>query len=206
MTGGGVELIDISKLIGPGLAMPPGRPAPTGTPVCDIGPDSPSRVTQLQNWTTHLATHVDVPRHFLVDGATVDTLDVGRFQGPATVVRVAGRAVMPGDVPSLPPGHNVLFATGGDPDDPDRGGYLHPTAVDVLLTLRPNLVGIDAGGVDRPGDEDCPAHHGLLGAGVLLLEGLDLSDVVPGGYTLWALPLRIADGDGSPVRAVLVRD
>ena len=201
-----MELIDISKVIGPALAMPPGVPAPATSLVCDIGPDSPSRVTRLENWTTHLATHVDVPRHFLPDGATVDAIDLARFQGPATVVRVAGRAVLPTDVPRVPTGHNILFATDGDPENPDHGGYLHPDTVAALLDRRPNLVGIDAGGVDRPGDASCPAHHGLLGADVLLLEGLDLANVAPGTYTLWALPLRIADGDGSPVRAVLVRD
>ncbi len=201
-----MELLDISRVIGPALAMPPGGAAPGTSLVCDIGPDSPSRVTRLENWTTHLATHVDVPRHFLPDGETVDAVDLRRFRGPATVVRVAGRAVLPADVPRVPAGHNILFATGGDPDDPDVGGYLHPDTVAVLLARRPNLVGIDAGGVDRPGDHACPAHHGLLGAGVLLLEGLDLTGVAQGDYTLWALPLRIADGDGSPVRAVLVRD
>lgn len=201
-----MELLDISRLISPALPMPPGVPAPGTSLVCDIGPDSPSRVTRLENWTTHLATHVDVPRHFLPDGETVDAVDVARFQGPATVVRVAGRAVLPADVPQVPAGHNILFATAGDPADTEAGGYLHPDTVAVLLDRQPNLVGIDAGGVDRPGDQTCPAHHGLLGAGVLLLEGLDLTNVAPGTYTLWALPLRIADGDGSPVRAVLVRD
>ena len=201
-----MELLDISRVIGPALVMPPGVAAPRTSLVCDIGPDSPSRVTRLENWTTHLATHVDVPRHFLPEGDTVDAIDLGRFRGPATVVRVAGRAVGPADVPRVPTGHNILFATDGDPDDPDAGGYLHPDTVPVLLERRPNLVGIDAGGVDRPGDDACPAHHGLLGSGVLLLEGVDLTGVAPGVYTLWALPLRIADGDGSPVRAVLVRD
>ena len=200
-----MELIDVSRLIGPNAVMAPGRAAPATSLVCDIGPDSPSRVTQLENWTTHLLTHVDVPRHFLVDGETVDRIEVSRFQGPATVVRVAGRAVRPEDVPLVPPGRNIVFATAGDPVDPEQGGYLHPDSVPVLLDRRPNLVGIDAGGVDRPGDTSCPAHHALLGAGVLLLEGLDLRTVEPGEYHLWALPLLIADGDGSPVRAVLAR-
>jgi arylformamidase len=58
--------------------------------------------------------------------------------------------------------------------------------------------------VDRHGDEAYPAHHTLLGNGVLILEGIDLAGVAPGRYTLVALPLRIVGADGSPVRAALI--
>ena len=202
-------LIDISRRIAPGVALPPDAPAVASSALVDIAGASPSRVTRLENWTTHLLTHVDVPRHFAHDGADLDAVELGRFCGPATVVDVAGAAVMPGDVPRTPPGHNVLFRTFNSGRDtatfhPDHA-FLHPATVPVLLARRPNLVGIDYFGVDAHGDPNCPAHRGLLGAGVLLLEGLDLSAAAPGEYQLWALPLKIANGDGSPVRAVLVR-
>ncbi|MHA3701811.1 cyclase family protein [Jatrophihabitans sp. YIM 134969] len=203
-----MTLIDVSRTVAPGIALPPGATPPSTSVVVDIGADSPSRVTRLENWTTHLLTHVDVPRHFAVDGASLDAIALDRFHGAATVVQVDGHAVMPEDVPDVPPGHNLLFRTAnsGRPTDvfhPDHV-FVHPATVPVLLDRRPNLVGIDYFGVDAHGDPTCPAHHALLGAGVLLLEGLDLSDAPAGAYELWALPLKIADGDGSPVRAVLV--
>ena len=67
-----------------------------------------------------------------------------------------------------------------------------------------NLVGIDYLSVDRYGDGTYPAHRTLLRSGVLILEGIDLAHVAPGRYVLFALPLKIAAGDGSPVRAVLL--
>ncbi len=202
-----MPLIDISRRIAPGVALPPDAPAVASSTLVDIEGVSPSRVTRLENWTTHLLTHVDVPRHFATDGADLDAVALERFRGPATVVEVAGTAVMPDDVPRSPPGHNLLFRTSNSGRDtatfhPDHV-FVHPATVPVLLAHRPNLVGIDYFGVDAHDDPDCPAHRGLLGAGVLLLEGLDLSAAEPGEYQLWALPLKIANGDGSPVRAVL---
>ena len=67
-----------------------------------------------------------------------------------------------------------------------------------------NLAGIDTPSVDRHGDGAFPIHRTLLGAGVLILEGLELAAVAPGHYQLIALPLKIARADGSPVRAVLL--
>ena len=65
------------------------------------------------------------------------------------------------------------------------------------------MVGLDYLSVDRFGDDAYPAHRALLGGGVLILEGIDLSGVEEGAYMLYALPLKIEAGDGSPVRAVL---
>ena len=202
-----MPLIDISRRIAPGVALPPDAPQLASSALVDIDASSPSRVTRLENWTTHLLTHVDVPRHFAGDGADLDAVALERFRGPATVVDVAGPAVMPDDVPPVPAGHNLLFRTFNSWRDTRRfhadHAFVHPATVPVLLARRPNLVGIDYFGVDAHGDATCPAHRGLLGAGVLLLEGLDLSAAAPGEYELWALPLKIANGDGSPVRAVL---
>ena len=57
--------------------------------------------------------------------------------------------------------------------------------------------------VDRYGAPDYPAHHALLEAGVIIVEGLDLSEVEPGEYDMACLPLRVADGDGAPARVIL---
>ncbi|MCI4355398.1 MAG: cyclase family protein, partial [Thermoplasmata archaeon] len=65
------------------------------------------------------------------------------------------------------------------------------------------LVGIDSLSIELDPAERFPVHHRLLGAGVLILEGLRLAEVPPGRYELRCLPLRILDGDGGPARAVL---
>jgi arylformamidase len=90
-----------------------------------------------------------------------------------------------------------------------RGGfqedhvYLTGDAAQYLAQAGLKLVGFDYLSLDRFGDASFPAHHALLGAGVVLVEGLDLSDVEPGEYDMACLPLRLGGGDGAPARVVL---
>ncbi len=90
-----------------------------------------------------------------------------------------------------------------------KGGYQEDhvyLTVDAALYLAQagiKLVGFDYLSIDRFGSADFPAHHALLGAGVVVVEGLDLSEVEPGEYDMACLPLRVAGGDGAPARVVL---
>ena len=68
------------------------------------------------------------------------------------------------------------------------------------------LVGTDFISIETADDPTFPVHRTLLGAGVAIVEGLDLRDVPAGRYTLWCLPLKLRDGDGGPARVVLVAD
>jgi arylformamidase len=81
--------------------------------------------------------------------------------------------------------------------------YLTPDAATCLVQVGIKLVGIDYLSIERFGSKDFGAHHALLGAGVVIIEGLDLSEVEAGEYDLTCLPLRIAGADGSPARVVL---
>jgi arylformamidase len=73
----------------------------------------------------------------------------------------------------------------------------------LLVDLGVQLVGIDYLSVDAFDRQDFPVHRTLLGAGVVILEGLDLRAVPPGAYELLVLPLLLQDGDGAPARAIL---
>ena len=68
------------------------------------------------------------------------------------------------------------------------------------------VVGTDFISIETAADPTFPVHRALLGAGVAIIEGLDLRDVPAGRYTLWCLPLKIQEGDGGPARVVLVED
>ena len=85
--------------------------------------------------------------------------------------------------------------------------YLTVDAAHYLAQAGIKLVGIDYLSVDRFGSADFPAHHALLGAGVVVVEGLDLSEVEPGEYEMACLPLRVGGGDGGarPRRPALAR-
>jgi arylformamidase len=203
------KLIDISRMISPSAAVYEGDDPLGSETICDVGAEAPCRITSLVNWTTHFLTHVDAPRHFIVEGPTLDEIPLSRFRGPAVVVDLGtADAASASHVPDEDlAGISVLFKSRNSSLDPavfhEDHVYVSREAADVLVAKGANLIGIDYLSVDRFGDEDYPAHRTALGAGVLILEGLDLSSVEPGRYTLFAYPMKIASGDGSPVRAVL---
>jgi arylformamidase len=203
-------LHDISRPIAETSTVYSGDEQPKLSSLCRIGQDAPCNMQRLENWTTHLLTHVDAPLHFVPDGASLDQIDLERFVCPAVVVGVDGDAVEADDVPSGPlTGQAVIFRTRNSllalhaPFD-DRHVYISAAAAEALVARGANLAGIDYLSVDRFGDENYPAHRTLLAGNVLALEGLVLGHVEPGEYELVALPLHITGADGSPVRAVLV--
>jgi arylformamidase len=159
----------------------------------------------------HAGTHVDAPFHFLRDGRTVDQLPLDVLMGRARVVEVASRDVIGrADLESadLAGATRVLFKTRNSgtlrrPEFREDFVALAPEAAQWLAKAGMVLVGVDYLSVEKFGSEDFAAHHALLGAGVVIVEGLDLSEVPPGDYELTCLPLRIVGADGSPARVVL---
>lgn len=159
----------------------------------------------------HSGTHVDAPAHFISNGATIDQVPAARFECPARVVEVRGMRLLPLEAIAeldIQAGEAVLFKTDNSelPRDRFREDYasLEPELAKELARLKVNLVGIDYLSVDPFDSRDYPAHHALLGAGVLLLEDCDLRAAVPGEYRLICLPLRIHGTDAAPCRALLL--
>jgi arylformamidase len=152
---------------------------------------------------SHAGTHVDVPYHFVEDGADVSAVGPAPFVGRCRVVELAGvPRVDAGDVERLTPvaGERILFKTDNsalwDRDDfATDYVYLTAVAARVLAARRVALVGWDYLSVEEFGAVDAP---------VMILEGLNLSEARAGEYFLAALPLAVAEGDGAPARAVLV--
>jgi arylformamidase len=81
--------------------------------------------------------------------------------------------------------------------------YLTEDAASYLAQVGIKLVGIDYLSIEKFGSTDYPAHRVLLEAEVVIVEGLDLSEVEPGEYDMACLPLRIVGIDGSPARVIL---
>jgi arylformamidase len=82
-------------------------------------------------------------------------------------------------------------------------------AADVPAWLQKNgvkLLGLDLPSMDEIDSKSLQNHHALARAGIAIVESLDLSDVGSGIYNFAALPLKIAGGDGAPMRAILWRD
>ena len=162
--------------------------------------------------TMHTGTHADAPLHFVEGGAACDNVDLAHFYGKAKVFRLAvSRHVNAEDLQPLDiqAGDIVLLDLGQSPMmrvAEMNLDYLAltPCAARYLADKQVKTVGIDYLSVDPSDTTDFAVHKILLENGVAVLEGLVLEGVPVGEYTLSALPLKFENGNGSPVRAVLV--
>ena len=176
-----LAIIDISRTLAESTEVYPGDEPFSRAFICNTAKGDASNVTAVRG-TSHAATHADLPCH-LFDGAPDPPL--GAFVGEAVVVEQ-------GD--PLPIAPRLLF----------KGlGSLEADTVEHVIETGAVLVGIEGMSVDQLNSTDLPNHHKLLGAGIVILENLDLSGVPAGVYELIALPLKIPNADATWVRAVL---
>ena len=163
---------------------------------------------------SHTGTHVDAPNHFVKGGKGIDQLDLGRFIGPAWVADLrrvkAGITATDLEKARIPrTSRRVLLRTRNSrwwhPARAFRTDfvYLAPDGADWLVERGVQLVGIDYLSIEGYGVPGAPTHKRLLGAGIPILEGLDLFNARPGRWQMAAFPLRIKDGDAGLTRAVL---
>ncbi len=163
--------------------------------------------------TLHLGAHADSSSHYHAQGGGIEKRNLQHYFGPAQVIRVSLR---PSDRISLPDlqgiqvrAPRVLFSTQSFPD-PDRWNSdfmaLSPEVIHHLKAQGCVLVGIDTPSVDPEDSKELESHQALYETGMAVLEGLMLSKVPEGLYTLMALPLPIREADASPVRALLFED
>jgi arylformamidase len=161
---------------------------------------------------SHTGTHLDPPSHFLPGGATLDEVDVGVLNGACEVVRVrpGSERITAHAFDRVPSGTDrVLFRTTNSDRWVQKEEFfpdyvaLSEEAAEAAIARGVRLVGIDSLSIERSAS-GFPVHHRLLGASVVILEGLRLAAVPAGPYQLRCLPLRIRGGDGGPARALLL--
>lgn len=206
--------IDVTLPIEEGMVTYEGDPAPYLFRYATAVPGVPSSYNAtLLAFGSHTGTHVDAPRHFVPDGATVDLLDPALLCGPAVVADLRGgpRAIDAEALAAvgLDGVERLLLRTdnGELVGRPFTADYAH-LCLDAARMLRRagvRLVGIDHLSVEAAGSTDLAVHHALLDGPdpVVIVEGLDLRGVEAGRYELVVLPLKIAGCDGAPARALL---
>ena len=160
--------------------------------------------------SAHAGTHVDAPFHFVPDGRTIDSLPLELFIGPAQVYAIdAAGQITASDIGqlNLAGEKRVLFKTRNSSllHKPDYDPSFVSFSVDGAMALVERgvqLVGLDYLSVARA-DEQVRVHRAFLDHGIVLLEGIDLSEVPVGRYELICPPVKLAGSDGAPCRAVL---
>ncbi|HEU5459201.1 MAG TPA: cyclase family protein [Pyrinomonadaceae bacterium] len=164
----------------------------------------------------HTGTHVDAPAHFIEGAAKVESLPLDALIGEAEVIEVPGDRLaideafvtakcLPGTTRFLFKTRNSAFWSEAKLEFHSDFTYLTLDAAKKLVQQGLKLVGIDYLSIEKFGQVKHETHVALLSKGVVILEGLNLSEVPAGRYELICLPLRLRTslGDGAPARAVL---
>jgi arylformamidase len=204
------KIYDVTVPLSSDLPTYPGDPPFEATSTHRIADGQPFNVARI-TLGSHTGTHVDAPYHFLADGATVEQLPLEILLGKCRVLELMAREkIQRSDLEALNLRDDlrVLLKTrmSGQLRQPvfqEDFVYLTEDAASYLVQVGIKLVGIDYLSIEKFGSTDFPAHHALLEAGVVIVEGLDLSEVEPGEYDMTCLPLRIVGLDGSPARVIL---
>ncbi len=205
------RLWDISEPIEPGSATFPGDTPFSQEWVARQERGASCNVSTIR-MSVHVGTHTDAPLHFDLAGPDIASVDLRQYIGRCRVVDVTG-AGTPSLIPAaaltpqlLQGAERILFRTRHDHDHRQwqpAFTAVGPEAARVLVRAGIRLVGIDTPSMDHADSKELDGHHLLYEGGVAILENIDLRGVPAGDYELIALPLRIVNGDSSPVRAIL---
>lgn len=171
----------------------PGDTAPTLTAVSRIREGAECNLSDM-TLCTHNGTHIDAPCHFLPEGDDIARLSPERFVGPCLLAEYSGIVTAEDLLPILSHHPERLLLKGGL--------ELTPDAAEAIADAGVRLLGVESQSVAPPHDPRT-IHVILLRRDVILLEGLALDAVPPGGYFLSAAPLKLAGSDGAPCRALL---
>ena len=162
--------------------------------------------------TVHIGAHTDAPRHYHADGLSMAEQKLNYYIGSAQVIEVflgKGQRITPKDLTHIDiQAPRVLFKTGSFPDPNswnDDFVSLSAELVNFLAAKKVILVGIDTPSVDLANDQILESHTAIYKNNMAILEGIILSQASAGLYDLVCLPLKIANADASPVRAILLK-
>ncbi|MBA1341525.1 MAG: Kynurenine formamidase [ANME-2 cluster archaeon] len=225
-----MKIIDISRTIQADMEMYPGEAGPQITKVSGLDEGDSYNISCI-TLGTHTGTHVDPPLHLIRDRAGIDMLPMNTLVGSARVFDLSSisRPIEASDIGPLEAGGIILLKGGpgdlgssggsadsgssGDSGDSDGSGgrsvscgaCLTAACARYLVDIGIKTIGTDAISISTL-DEEYEVHHTLLDAGIVVIEGLEMTDVKAGDFFLVCLPLKIANGDGGPARAVLIKE
>jgi arylformamidase len=206
-----MKLHDISLPISNDLPVWPGDPAVSLTLQSSIITGDQCNITQLQ-MGVHTGTHIDAPSHFLKDGGTIDSIPVETLIGSCVVVELDAKDIIErNDLCKIDPSifPRVLIKTRNSELWANKCSFnmnyvaLGIDAAQYLVEMKFILVGIDYLSIEPFNTNGGPVHKLLLKNNITILEGLNLSGILPGAYEIICLPLKLQGCEGAPARVIL---
>ena len=204
-----MHIHDITMPLSADLPVYPGDTQVAIESLSSIADGDSANVSRL-TLCTHSGTHIDPPRHFNQSGQSVDQIPLELLVGKARVVEIAdameiGRHEL--ERLHVKGVERLLIKTGNSELWKEKGlvedfAALTAEGAAFLMEAGVKLVGIDYISIESM-HSNGEVHKMLLNKGIIILEGLNLAEVAPGEYELICLPLKVKDGDGAPVRAIL---
>lgn len=200
-------MIDITRRLFNGHSNWPGDTPFELVQTASIQEGSSVNIMSLKT-SNHCGTHIDAPFHYLADGPRLGSIPLTTLIGRCLVIDAQGYDAVPNTViqgvSELP--ERVLFYT-GQPETwttfPETFTPLSSELVYRLADRGVKLVGTDSPSVDAFSSKALPVHQAFAETGLIILEGLNLSQTPAGQYELICLPLAMPEADASPVRAIL---
>lgn len=198
--------IDVSVPIYAGMVHFPDNPSIEIDTITDVEKGDICTLSKL-TMGTHTGTHVDAPIHFLPGGTGAEDVPLDNLIGPARVMEIKDpEAVRAEDLQTHNLGANerLLFRTSNSARCWKTSEFI-PDFVAIAEDAAAYLAGLNtlAVGIDYLSAGSPKTHRTLLGAGVVIIEGLNLTGISQGRYELLCLPLKILGGDGAPARVLL---
>ncbi len=202
------KIIDVSVSVRDGMPIYDGNPPLSMEWAMSIERGDQVNLTRLSEGV-HTGTHVDAPFHFIQSGRKIDELEMGSFFCNVQVIETRKKSVTPDVLKKkrIRKGDGVLFRTSnsklyGEPFTKDFV-FIEGETAELLADMHVPIVGLDYLSVERFGSHDAPVHNKLLSANIPIIEGLCLSGVKGGRYTLAVFPIRLHGREAAPARAVL---
>ncbi|MBI3360598.1 MAG: cyclase family protein [Chloroflexi bacterium] len=209
-----MTIYDISLTITPSTPVWPDNPAIEIVREMDMARGDAATVSRM-NMGVHTATHLDAPIHFVPGGTAVETLDLNVLVGPARVAEALRADVIDAALLEslmIPAGTTRLLVHTRNSDLWAKGETrfredfvaVNASGAKWLVDHGIKLIGVDYLSVAPFGDGFAP-HDILLRAGIIPVEGLNLTGIGAGEYQLVCLPIKLGGSDGAPCRAILIR-
>ncbi len=208
-----MRIYDVSVGISPEIPVWPGDPPVRLERTQSMDAGAHANVSRFEAGV-HVGTHIDAPLHFIRGGRSIEAIPLKSLIGRAYVVELKRAEVLDASTlegAGIPPRtrrllfktRNSEFWTKGERKFRRDFVAVDPSGAQWMVRKGVRLVGVDYLSVAPFGD-GAPTHRILLEAGVVIVEGLNLTGVAQGRYSIYCLPLKLIGSDGAPARVILV--